>query len=310
MRVIDRAAAFSEHVEGARRQGQSVGLVPTMGALHEGHRSLITRARESCDHVAVTIFVNPLQFDDPEDIERYPRDVERDLHWCDQLGVDSVFVPPVDELYPDGPGDKATTTVSVPGPSEQWEGGCRPGHFVGVATVVTKLLALTGRCRAFFGEKDFQQLAVIRRLVEDLCFPVEVIACPTVREPDGLALSSRNVRLSAPGRRSAVVLSRALEAGSRCLASGERRPDRVAGAMAAVVEAEPLARLDYAAAVDPASLTAPTDLVPGQAVRLLVAAQVEAVRLIDNCRSVVGPRAGPDDRERRPPEVLVPRGAR
>jgi len=286
MDVFDTVEEFSSALEAARKQGRSVGLVPTMGALHAGHRSLIARAVAECDHVAVTIFVNPLQFGDPEDIEHYPRTLAADLALCDGEGVATVFAPAVGEMYPDWPGSVATS-VSLRGVSEPWEGRARPGHFDGVATVVTKLFSMAGRCRAYFGEKDFQQLVVVRRIAADLSMPVEVIGCPTVRGEGGLALSSRNARLSLRERSAASVLSRALAAGRDAVASGECRPGVVATLMAGIVRDEPLALLDYAAAVDASDLRVPSSLEDVDTVRLLIAARVGPVRLIDNCEAPV-----------------------
>jgi len=195
MDVVHTRADCTDALDRARAAGRTVGLVPTMGALHAGHTSLIARARAECDVVAVTIFVNPLQFGDPGDIAAYPRTLEHDLAACAEAGADLVFAPSVCEMYPGWPAPPATT-VSVRGVSDDWEGASRPGHFDGVATVVAKLFSVAGRCRAYFGLKDFQQLAVVRQLTEDLALPVELVGCPIVREPDGLALSSRNVRLS------------------------------------------------------------------------------------------------------------------
>ncbi|HEY1832545.1 MAG TPA: pantoate--beta-alanine ligase [Acidimicrobiales bacterium] len=286
MEVFDTVAAFGRTLEAARVAGRSVGLVPTMGALHAGHRSLMARAVAECDHVAVTIFVNPLQFTEPDDIEHYPQTLPADLAMCEAEGVATVLASPVAEMYPDWPGPVATT-VSVRGVSEPWEGASRPGHFDGVATVVAKLFSMAGRCRAYFGEKDFQQLAVVRRMATDLSMPVEVVGCPTVRGEDGLALSSRNVRLSPLERSAAVVLPRALAAGREAVTSGEHRPEVVASLMARIVEDEPLAALEYAAAVDAADLTVPPALSDVASVRLLVAARVGPVRLIDNCEAPV-----------------------
>ena len=184
-----------------------------MGALHDGHVSLVTRARAECDVVAVSIFVNPLQFGDPEDIARYPRTLERDLVVCASAGADVVFAPSVREMYPTWPAP-VHTTVSVRGVSEAWEGASRPGHFDGVATVVAKLFSIAGPCRAYFGEKDYQQLAVVRRVAADLFLPVEIVGCRTVRDEDGLALSSRNIRLSSDERQAALAISRALRTGA------------------------------------------------------------------------------------------------
>jgi pantoate--beta-alanine ligase len=270
----------------ARATGRTVGLVPTMGALHAGHISLMARARAECDLVVVSIFVNPLQFGDPEDIAKYPRTMEADLGACAAASVDVVFAPTVAEMYPDGPAS-VRTTVSVAGISAGWEGSSRPGHFDGVATVVAKLFSIAGPCRAYFGEKDYQQLAVVRQMAGDLSLPVDVVGCPTVREPDGLALSSRNVRLSGTERRAAVVLSRALAAGRAVMEGGPVHARTVSEVMQRVVATEPLVELDYAAAVGSHDL-AECDLVDGRSpVRLLIAAQVGPVRLIDNCAATV-----------------------
>jgi pantoate--beta-alanine ligase len=281
VRVVETAADCREALGSARSTGRTVGLVPTMGALHAGHVSLMARARAECDVVAVTIFVNPLQFGDPQDIAHYPRTLDRDLQACATAGVDVVFVPSVTEMYPGWPNPVATT-VSVRGVSEGWEGASRPGHFDGVATVVAKLFSISGPCRAYFGEKDYQQLAVVRQMTADLSLPVEVVGCPIVREPDGLALSSRNVRLSPEERRAAVVLSRALAAGQAQLDGGIGYSSAVAEAMRAVVAGEPLVHLDYAVAVSAADLVACEVIEDPSSVRLLIAADVGPVRLIDN----------------------------
>ena len=283
MRVITTAAAFAAALDAERALGRRVGLVPTMGALHVGHRSLVERAAAECDVVAVTVFVNPLQFNDPADLERYPRDLDGDVSLAAAAGATVVFAPSVEEMYPGFPVPVATS-VHVAGVSEGLEGAARPGHFDGVATVVAKLFALAGACRAFFGEKDFQQLAVVRRMVADLSIPVEVVGCPTVREPDGLALSSRNVRLTADGRLAAVALRRALDAGLAVLGAGERRAAVVDAVMGRALAEDPRVEPAYAVAVDAATLRSPA---PGDddltgAVRLLVAAVVDGVRLIDN----------------------------
>jgi len=286
VQMVETAAGCREALRQARDAGRSVGLVPTMGALHAGHVSLMARARAECGTVAVSIFVNPLQFGDPEDIAHYPRTLDADLAVCAEAGVDVVFVPSVAEMYPGWPVPVATT-VSVRGVSEGWEGASRPGHFDGVATVVAKLFSIAGPCRAYFGEKDYQQLAVVRQLVADLSLPVDVIGCPIVREPDGLALSSRNVRLSPAERRAAVVLSRALAAGRSLLAQGADYSSTVAEAMRRTVEEEPLVHLDYAVAVGAHDLIAREVIEDPGAVRLLIAADVGPVRLIDNCSGTV-----------------------
>lgn len=279
MKVVRSARAFAAALDAERALGKTIGLVPTMGALHAGHRSLVARAAAECDTVAVTVFVNPLQFDDASDLAAYPRDLDGDVAQAEAAGASIVFAPGVDEMYPGHPAPPATT-VHVTGVSEGFEGGSRPGHFDGVATVVAKLFALAGRCRAYFGEKDFQQLAVVRRMAADLSLPVEVVGCPTVREPDGLALSSRNVRLRPAERSAALALRRALDAGLAAIRAGAADPAAVRAAMWGELEAEPLVAPDYAEVVDAASLTVP-GVLTGE-LRLLVAARVGEVRLIDN----------------------------
>lgn len=270
-----RARLWRERVRGAR-----VGFVPTMGSLHAGHRSLIERARRDDDVVVVSVFVNPLQFGPGEDFEQYPRDLDRDVETCAAAGADVVFAPSAAEMFP-GP---TATAVSVAGLCQPLEGAARPGHMEGVATVVAKLFGIVGECSAYFGEKDFQQLAVIGRMVSDLSFDVRVVGCPIVREPDGLALSSRNAYLSPAERAQAPVLHRALEAGAALVAAGETDPAAVEAAMASVIASCPLAEIDYAAAVDPATLTADGPL-SGE-VRLVAAVRFGRARLIDNiaCR--------------------------
>jgi pantoate--beta-alanine ligase len=260
VQVIDRIDAFRKELDAARAGGKTVGLVPTMGYLHEGHASLIRRSAAECDITAVTVFVNPLQFGAGEDLGKYPRNLDGDVAIAGAAGAAFVFAPPVQEMYP---GD-VWTSVHVSGLSEAMEGASRPGHFDGVATVVAKLFAIAGPCRAYFGEKDYQQLAVIRRMAADLSFPVEVVGCSIVREADGLAMSSRNVYLSPAERLAATVLYRALQAGAADL-------DHASEAMAGAVATEPLAHLDYAEVVE-------TD----HEYRLLIAARVGTTRLIDN----------------------------
>ncbi|HEY5025329.1 MAG TPA: pantoate--beta-alanine ligase [Acidimicrobiales bacterium] len=286
MRIVTTAREFADALDTERALGRSVGLVPTMGALHAGHRALIERAASECDVVAVTVFVNPLQFDDAADLAAYPRDLDTDAAMARAAGATVVFAPPVPEMYGAHP-EAVASTVHVDGVSEGLEGAWRPGHFDGVSTVVAKLFALSGRCRAYFGEKDYQQLAVIRCMVADLSFPVTVVGCPTVREDDGLALSSRNTRLSAAHRHAALALHRALVVGRARVERGERDPVRVSAAMTAVLVAEPLVTPDYAVVVDPHTLRCPTEL-SGE-VRLLVAARVGPVRLIDNDGATCAP---------------------
>lgn len=262
MRVLDRGDQLRKELDAARAAGRTVGLVPTMGALHEGHASLIRRSAAECDLTAVTVFVNPLQFGPSEDFATYPRDLSGDVDVAAAAGAEVLFAPPIEDIYPERP----TVTVSV-SDEDVMEGAARPGHFDGVATVVAKLFNLAGPCRAYFGEKDWQQLRVVRRLVADLSFPVEVVACPTVRDAEGLALSSRNVGLSAVERRAATVLHRALRAGVAARMAGERSRDTIRRIMVDTVAREPLATLDYA------------EVLPD---RLLIAARVGSVRLIDN----------------------------
>lgn len=289
MDLIGERSVLRQRLESARHKGERVGLVPTMGSLHGGHLSLVGKARQDCDYVAVSIFVNPTQFGDVSDFEAYPRDLGADLHELKAAGVDVVFAPSVAEMYP---GDGLDTSV-VPGAlASVLEGPRRPGHLTAVATVVTKLFAIAGACSAYFGEKDYQQLAVVRRLAADLDLPVEVVGCPTVREPDGLAMSSRNRRLDGPGRRAATALFRALSTGSDLVAGGERRGAAVAGAMQGVLASEALVQPEYAAVADPSGLGEVTDI-DGE-VRLLVAARVEPVRLIDNMAAKPPAEAGPD----------------
>jgi len=275
--VVDRADVFRKALDEARGDGRSVGLVLTMGALHAGHAALVRRSSSECGLTAVTVFVNPLQFGPGEDLETYPRDLDADLAAASGAGAGVVFAPSEPEMYPDRP---PATRVTVSGLSDVLEGASRPGHLTGVATVVAKLFALAGPCRAYFGEKDFQQLAVVRRLAADLSFPVEVVACPTVREPDGLACSSRNARLSPEERAAAPVLHAALEEAAAAIAAGARHADRLRRLMRDRVSSEPRARLDYAEVVDAATL-APVSDVSGD-VRLVVAAWIGDTRLIDN----------------------------
>ncbi len=256
--------------------GDRIGFVPTMGFLHDGHASLMQRARADNDLVVASIFVNPLQFAADEDLDDYPRDLAADRSLAERVGVDVLFVPSTAEMYP----RPMATTVTVPDLASRWEGATRPTHFAGVATVVTKLFGIVGPCRAYFGEKDFQQLCIIRRLVEDLSIPVEVVGCPIIREPDGLARSSRNVYLTPAERTAAPVLRRALDEGLERISQGERNPALVMEAMAAVVAAEPLAHLDYVAAIDASTLEVPPQL--NGTVRLMLAVKIGRPRLIDN----------------------------
>jgi pantoate--beta-alanine ligase len=278
---IESIAELASVLDTVRASGRTVGIVPTMGALHDGHRALIHRAATECDVVAVSIFVNPKQFGDPVDLAGYPRTLGADLALSASAGAWIVFAPSVDEMFPER-ADGGQTTVSLSRIADRWEGASRPGHFDGVATVVVKLLAMAGRCRAYFGEKDFQQLALVRRVVADLSLPADIVGCETVRDADGLALSSRNARLSPGQRTAALALSRALRAGAATIAAGETRTDEVERVMADVVAAEPEVALDYAALVRADDLERATVVHSDVPLRLLVAATVGPVRLIDN----------------------------
>jgi pantoate--beta-alanine ligase len=277
--VVDTIPGFRAALDVARADGHTIGFVPTMGYLHDGHTSLMQAAARDCDVVAVSIFVNPLQFGAGEDLDAYPRDLDRDIELCAGAGVQWVLAPSVEEMYPDG--TPTATTVSVGGPlTTTLEGASRPTHFAGVATVVAKLFAITGICRAYFGEKDWQQLAVVRRMAVDLSFPVDVVGCPTVREPDGLAMSSRNAYLTPEERVAAPALHRALQAGVDAIEEGERSAAAVRAAMHEILDPVPEAEVDYLEVVDAATL-APVDPLAGT-LRLLGAARFGKARLIDN----------------------------
>jgi pantoate--beta-alanine ligase len=268
-------AAWRAYANAEREAGRVVGLVPTMGALHEGHVSLFRAAKAASDVVVATIFVNPRQFADAEDLAHYPRTLDADRALALECDVDCLVVPTLEEMWPEYPAC-TPTTVSVRGLGDVFEGADRPGHFDGVASVVAKLFAVTGRCRAFFGEKDFQQLAVIGQMVRDLGFDVEVIGCPIVRDPDGLAQSSRNVRLSTEGRRRALGLSRALS----YVATTNARASSLRATMRTILD-DAGVDIAYADVVDLATLAPSGDNETGER-RALVAGYVEGVRLIDN----------------------------
>ncbi|MFL5735415.1 MAG: pantoate--beta-alanine ligase [Chloroflexia bacterium] len=262
----------------ALKPGETVGLVPTMGYLHAGHVSLVQRARLENSIVAVSIFVNPTQFGPNEDFTRYPRDMERDLRMLEDAGADWVFTPPVEEIYPPG----HSTYVEVRDVTSRLEGAARPGHFTGVATVVAKLFNIVQPQRAYFGQKDAQQVVIIRKMVADLDFPLEIVVVPTVREPDGLAMSSRNVYLDPQERQAALVLFRSLNATKEFWDRGERRGSVLRDAMSRTLAAEPLARSDYVSVADPATLQELDDT--GQATQALasLAVRIGKTRLIDN----------------------------
>ena len=258
------------------REGVTIGFVPTMGALHAGHRALIRAARLRCDAVVVSIFVNPAQFGPTEDFLKYPRQLRRDQAVCRTEGTDVVFAPDTRAMYPAA----FHTIVSVPGISRRWEGESRPTHFQGVATIVTKLLGLIQPDVVFLGQKDYQQVAVIQRLVDDLNVGCRIVVHPTVREPDGLALSSRNVYLSPSQREAAPVLHRSLQAGAQAIHTGTRSSRRLIRMMTRVIAQEPAAQIDYLAVCDSVSLN-PLSTVSGRCV-LLGAIRIGRIRLIDN----------------------------
>ncbi|WHZ17510.1 MAG: Pantoate--beta-alanine ligase [Nitrospira sp.] len=276
MKTIRSTAAMAAWSRRLHREGVTIGFVPTMGALHDGHRALIRAARLACDAVVVSIFVNPTQFGPAEDLSKYPRRLGLDRALCRSEGVDMVFAPDTQTMYPPG----TQTVVTVPAVAHRWEGAARPHHFQGVATIVTKLLCLVQPDITWFGQKDYQQAALVQRLVKDLNLPVRLIIHPTVREADGLAMSSRNVYLSVPHRQAAPVLYRALQAGAAAVRAGERRGARIRRRMALVVAQEPLATPDYLAVCDPLTLE-PLSTVRRKAV-LLGAVRIGSVRLLDN----------------------------
>lgn len=279
MEVIRTVGALRAACDGARAGGETIGLVPTMGAFHDGHVSLLTRARAGAGLTVVSMFVNPTQFDDPSDLAAYPRDEEHDLEVAERLGVDVAFVPSVEEVYPPA-SDESRITVDPGHLGGRLEGASRPGHFRGVATVVAKLFGAVGTCRAYFGEKDAQQLAVIRAMVRELLVPVEVVACPTVREPDGLAMSSRNRRLTPEQRSGAGCLFLALAEAAELAKNGERDAGVLVAVMAREIGATPQARLDYAVVVDEESFAEVRTI--ERPARALVAARFGEIRLIDN----------------------------
>jgi len=273
--ILRTVADLRALARGWKAKGETIGVVPTMGALHEGHLSLARRARKECDRVITTIFVNPKQFNNPEDLKKYPRSEAADATLLATVPVDVIFAPPVDQVYPDG----FITTVSMTGVAQPLEGHMRPGHFDGVATVVTKLFGMSLADRGYFGQKDWQQLQVVLRLVRDLNVPVEVVGCETIRETDGLAMSSRNVRLTAPGRAKAPVLYAAITAAATDIRAGHA--DRMAIREAAeTMRKAGFERVEYIELRDAETLMPSDD--PRRPRRMLAAAWIDGVRLIDN----------------------------
>ncbi len=265
-----------EHVTLARERGLAVGLVPTMGALHEGHGALMRRAREENGYVVVTLFVNPTQFNRADDFQKYPRNLDADVEFCERLGVDAIFAPDATEMYPGQP----LASVEVAGISSRLEGEFRPGHFRGVATVVAKLFNIVQADRAYFGEKDAQQLAVIQKMAEDLNFPVAIVPIPTVREPDGLAMSSRNQRLTPEDRKAAPLIYKALREGERLIRDGSRSAADVRKTALEILSHNAAIRIEYLEVVEPATFQ-PVEQIVGD-VRIVTAAWLGEVRLIDN----------------------------
>lgn len=288
MQTISEIALLRQVLNDTRRAGKTIGLVPTMGAFHEGHLTLMRRAKAENDCIVVTLFVNPTQFNDLKDFDRYPRDLERDAQMAAAEGVDFLWTPTPEAMYPKG----FDTVVVVRALSERLEGASRPGHFQGVATVVTKLLNSAGANRAYFGEKDWQQFQVIKSLAHDLDIPTEIIGIPIVREPDGLALSSRNVRLTPEQRQAATVLSSALDNAQAIADTGVGDAYQIAAWLRQTVEVQPLAQVDYAVVVAPDTLQE-IDTIENGAVAL-VAATFGKVRLIDN--RLLRPAPGPNVR--------------
>jgi pantoate--beta-alanine ligase len=282
MKIVKTVAEATAASVAAKKSAKTIGLVPTMGALHDGHRSLIKRARNECDFVAVSIFVNPTQFGEGEDLDSYPRTLEHDLKICDEEGADLVFTPANEDVYLDG----HTSWVEVGGLTQKLEGMTRPSHFRGVTTVVAKLLNICLPENIYFGQKDLQQCAVVGRMVRDLNFPVKIVRCPTVRESDGLAISSRNVRLSPEERRAALCLYDALGHFEEEVGGGERSAHKLMEAMAEIIIAEPLAALDYAAIIDPDTLEDVQEL--NGPVAATLAAWIGETHLIDNTILMAG----------------------
>lgn len=276
MQTIDDPSAIQRRCEALRRGGKTIGLVPTMGAFHEGHVSLMQRARADNDVVVVSVFVNPIQFGRGEDFDGYPRDLRGDLVQTEQAGVDLVFAPSAEAIYPKG----FQTYVDVTEVTKGLCGASRPGHFRGVTTVVAKLFNLIGPHRAYFGQKDYQQSVVVRRLVADLSMALDIVLLPTVREADGLAMSSRNIRLTPPQRRAAPILYASLNHAEARIRGGERNAATIFEDVRAIIETEPLARIDYVAICDPETLR-PLDYIEGPAL-VALAVRFGETRLIDN----------------------------
>ena len=276
MKVVNAINEVRETVKAWRKQGLTVGLVPTMGYLHEGHASLIARASKENDRVVVSDFVNPIQFTPNEDLASYPRDIDRDAKVCEENGADIIFHPTPEEMYH----KNFSTFVDITGPSEELCGKSRPIHFRGVCTVVSKLFLIVSPDRAYFGQKDAQQLAVIKRMVRDLNFDIEIVGCPIIREADGLAKSSRNTYLSPEERKAAVILHKALEKGKELVLNGEKSSKVIIDTVTQVINSEPLAKIDYVQVVDFPNIKVVEDI--NGDILTAVAVYIGKTRLIDN----------------------------
>ncbi|MGE3537564.1 MAG: pantoate--beta-alanine ligase [Candidatus Tectimicrobiota bacterium] len=283
MQVFDTVHGLRQFLAAQRSASTRIGLVPTMGYLHAGHLSLVQAARQECDVVVMSIFVNPKQFGPQEDFATYPRDLAGDLRQASEAGVDAVFTPSVEEMYPPG----YLTEVAVHDLTASLCGAARPGHFTGVTTVVAKLFNIVGADRAYFGQKDYQQVTVLRKMATDLCMPIEVITCPTVREPDGLAMSSRNAYLTPPERQAALVLWRTLQLAATRLSQGERSGPSLTATLRRTIASEPLARLEYVAVCDPNTLQEVQHL--SSTVLVALAVYIGSTRLIDNALLPLSP---------------------
>ena len=281
MIIANTISQVRDQIRQWRREGLTVGLVPTMGYLHEGHGSLVGKAAEDCDRVVASVFVNPTQFAPGEDLASYPRDFERDCEILEKQGCSMVFHPSVDEMYPDGNGKTDTYIEILNDMPKQLCGRTRPNHFRGVCTVVGKLFNIVLPDKAYFGEKDAQQLAIIRRMVRDLSYGIEIVGCPIVREPDGLAKSSRNIHLKPDERKAAVALYRSLKIAEEMASDGEKSSKTVTDAVRAEIEKEPLAEVEYVSAVDSLSME-PVETVE-KGTLIAIAVRIGQTRLIDNC---------------------------
>lgn len=276
IKVVSTVDETRAQIKEWKKQGFTVGLVPTMGYLHEGHQSLIKKAVDENDKVVVSVFVNPIQFAPNEDLETYPRDLEADKKLCDSTGADLIFHPTPDEMYPDG----FSTHIQMDNLTKELCGKTRPTHFGGVCTVVGKLFNIVQPDKAYFGQKDAQQLAIIKRMVRDLNFDLEIVGCPIIREPDGLAKSSRNTYLSADERKAALILSKSIELGKELVANGEKNAQNIIKAMTDKINTEPLARIDYVNVVDALNIE-PIDVIQGETL-VAIAVYIGKTRLIDN----------------------------